>query len=112
MLFFGKYILTVEDFDRFEEAFKYGKGADGYGELRLILLNLARWCYHNILTIAIYCSCIAVLIAATCLILNARNRIKLGEAKAKVVRVMIVSILIFGAASLIQLVNSLGIRAT
>lgn len=102
MLFFYKLMLS---FDRFEQL-----SDGGYWKLSRILRNLGRFLYHNIFLIAVYCSGIAVLLAATCLILNARNRIKLGEAKEKVVRVMIVSILIFGTTGLVQLVRDIAIK--
>ena len=95
-------------FDKFEKGFH--EYADGYGNLRSVLLNLARWFYHNLITIAIFCSAIMIIVSAGSLILNARDRVRLGESKKQVVKVLVVSIFIFGAAGLVQLVNALGIK--
>lgn len=102
-------VLADSTFDKFENAGRYGNTLDGYGNLREALIGFGRFCYQTLSLVAVYCSGIAIMITALCLILNARNRIKLGEAKENVVKVMIVSMLIFSVSGIIRLVQTLAI---
>ena len=108
------FIRILLTFDKFENVEGYKGGGeeqlDGYGNLREALLWFGRFLYQSLSLIAVYCSGIAILITATCLVLHSRNRIKLGEAKKSVVRVLVVSILIFSVSGILTLVKSLAIK--
>lgn len=64
--------------------------------------------YHILLTAGVYASGIAVVVSAILLILNARNRVELGETKKYVKRVMLLCIAIFCVCGIVDLVYKVG----
>ena len=65
--------------------------------------------YQTLATIGVFASGLAIIVAATLLIINAHSGgEKLADAKRYAVRVLIVSILIFGASGLVLMVESMG----
>lgn len=98
------------EFDRFEKAFDHEYYQRGYSGIHDFFEHIGSFFYHNMLTIAVYASFIAVIITAAALVMNATNRIKLGEAKQKVLRVFIVSVLIFAVTGLVQIFIDLGMK--
>ena len=65
--------------------------------------------YHLLANIGVYASLLGILVACVILIINATSGgERLAGAKKHLIRVLIVSVLIFGASGLVLLVESMG----
>lgn len=107
-------IVYSGEFDAFQEGLDgsvsgYNRSIDT-SEMLDFVKRVGGFFYHNLLTIGVYASFFAVMICAILLILNGRNRVKLGESKSRVVRVFIVSILIFSVTGLVQIFVDLRLK--
>lgn len=90
-----------------------GESTDLYGQLETGINTGAVTIYHLLAKIGVYASGLAILIAAILLIINANSGgEKLSDAKKYVVRVLIVSILIFAVSGLVLLVSDAGVSGT
>lgn len=80
-----------------------------YGEVENVVNEATVSVYELLAKIGVYASGIAIMVAAAILIINAASGgEKLADAKRYVVRVLIVSILIFGVSGLVITVMNAG----
>ena len=86
-----------------------GDSSNIYGNAENAINNATVSMYQFLAKLGVYASGLAILVAAALLIIHATSGgEKLADAKRHVVRVLIVSILIFGASGLVLMVSGAG----
>lgn len=103
------FLLSTGIFDVYESTSNKNYGL--YKDLGGKTLGLGVGVYNIVLLAAVYISGIAFIVSAILLIINSRGSSqKLNESKKYIIRVFIVSVLIFGVTGLITLVQGMAIH--
>ena len=101
---FCKFLLFGYDFDFIEDS----EGDTLFTDLGERVLDAEVSLYHLIAKIGVYASGIAIIVSAILLIINScSGGTKLADSKTYVIRVLIVSILLFGVTGLVLMVDSI-----
>lgn len=88
------------------------KGYGIYGNLDLQTEGVSVGIFHILQNVAVYSGVIALLLAAAYLAISARDSAKgLQEAKSWILRILILSVLIFAVSGLVVLFQRIGLDA-